>query len=124
MQNAIGWRASGLKLMIRAGVLDNSNITPASEPNLFISTTQYNARGQTTSITYGNGVSTAYSYNDARGFLTRVLSTTGATTLIDQNYSRNAKGMITAITSPDAGRAWTYGYDVLDRLITSSSWPR
>ena len=29
--------------------------------------------------------------------------------------------MITAITSPDVGRSWTYGYDGLDRLIAADN---
>ena len=62
-----------------------------------------------------------YTYNDARGFLTRVLTTKGATTLIDQTYARNPKGLITAITSPQGGRSWAYGYDALDRLITAAN---
>jgi RHS repeat-associated protein len=45
----------------------------------------------------------------------------GATTLLDQNYTRNARGMITATTSPDVGRSWTYGYDGLDRLISADN---
>ena len=105
----------------RLASMDNANTTSASEPDLFIASTAYNARGQTASITYGNGVTTAFTYNDARGFLTRVLSSNGATTLIDQNYARNTKGMVTTITSPDAGRSWTYGYDALDRLITADN---
>jgi len=44
-----------------------------------------------------------------------------ATNLIDQTYARNSKGLITAITSPDATRSWTYGYDALDRLITADN---
>jgi YD repeat-containing protein len=44
-----------------------------------------------------------------------------ATTLLDQNYTRNAKGMITATTSPDVGRSWVYGYDGLDRLISADN---
>jgi YD repeat-containing protein len=44
-----------------------------------------------------------------------------ATTLLDQNYTRNAKGMITAVTSPDVGRSWVYGYDGLDRLISADN---
>jgi RHS repeat-associated protein len=105
----------------RLATLDNANITSATEPNFFISATQYNARGQTTSITYGDGTATAYTYNDARGLLTRVLTTRSAATLLDQSYTRNAKGMITAITSPDSSRAWIYGYDALDRLITADN---
>ena len=62
-----------------------------------------------------------YTYNDARGFLTRVLTSNGATTLIDQTYARNNKGMITSITSPQSGKSWAYGYDALDRLITAAN---
>jgi hypothetical protein len=50
-----------------------------------------------------------------------VLSSNRGTTLIDQNYARNTKGLITAITSPDATRSWTNGYDLLDRLITADN---
>jgi RHS repeat-associated protein len=99
----------------------NANTASATEPAMFVQSMAYNGRGQATSITYGNGVNSTYSYNDARGFLTRVLSTNGATTLLDQNYTRNAKGMITATTSPDVGRSWTYGYDGLDRLIAADN---
>jgi YD repeat-containing protein len=105
----------------RLASLDNANSTSSTEPDLFISSALYNARGQTTSITYGNGVNTAYTYNDARGFLSRVLSSNGGNTLIDQTYTRNAKGLITAIASPDTTRSWTYGYDLLDRLITADN---
>jgi RHS repeat-associated protein len=77
--------------------------------------------GQTTAITNGNGVTSSYSYNDQRGWLTRVLAQQGATVLLDQSYTRNPKGMITAITAPEAGRAWTYGYDGLDRLISADN---
>ena len=42
-------------------------------------------------------------------------------TLIDQTYARNNKGMITAITSPQNGKSWAYGYDALDRLITAAN---
>jgi RHS repeat-associated protein len=104
-------------------LLSIANAKPASatEPAMFISNTLYNARGQTTSIAYGNGATSIYSYNLQRGWLDRVLSVNGATTLLDQTYTRNAKGMITATTSPDVGRSWTYGYDGLDRLISADN---
>jgi YD repeat-containing protein len=79
----------------------------------------FNARGQPVTMTSGNGVT--YTYNNNRGFLTRILTQNGATTLLDQTYARNGKGMITGITSPDIGRSWTYGYDALDRLITADN---
>ena len=99
----------------------NANVASASEPAMFVASTAYNGRGQTTSITYGNGATSTYSYNLQRGFLTRVLTSNGATTLLDQNYTRNARGMIKAITAPEAGRSWTYGYDGLDRLISADN---
>jgi RHS repeat-associated protein len=105
----------------RLNAVANSNVVSSTEPAMFVQSTAYNARGQTTSITYGNGVTSTYSYNDARGFLTRVLPSSGATTLLDQNYTRNAKGMITATTSPDVGRSWTYSYDALERLISADN---
>jgi RHS repeat-associated protein len=105
----------------RLATIDNANATSPSEPDWFIQSAQYNARGQTTSIAYGNGVTSSYAYNDQRGWLDRVLSVNGATTLLDQSYSRNARGMITGITAPEAGRSWTYGYDGMDRLLTADN---
>ncbi len=80
-----------------------------------------NARGQVLAETKGNGVASAYTYNAQRGFLTRILSSSGATTLQDLTYARGASGQISSITSPDAGRSWVYGYDGLDRLITADN---
>ena len=93
----------------RLASIDNANPSSASESDQFIAATNYNARGQTSSITYGNGVTSTYSYNDARGFLTRVLSTNGAVTLLDQNYirpiyrSQNALRRFKALHSPPIG---------------------
>jgi hypothetical protein len=39
-----------------------------------------------------------------------------ATTLIDQTYARNTKGLITSITSPDATHAWTWSVSGLPML--------
>jgi RHS repeat-associated protein len=105
----------------------NSNVPSATEPAMFVASTAYNARGQTTKIVYGNGASTDYTYNDARGFLTRVLTANGGVTIFDQNYTRNAKGMITSITAlgasnaADPARSWAYSYDALDRLSTADN---
>ncbi|MEI7932103.1 MAG: toxin TcdB middle/N-terminal domain-containing protein, partial [Alphaproteobacteria bacterium] len=101
--------------------IGNANATSASEPAQYIASTAYNARGQTTAIAYGGGVTTSYSYNDLRGFLSRVLTQKDGQTLLDQSYSRNARGLVTAISSPDPTRAWAYGYDALDRLISADN---
>ena len=42
-------------------------------------------------------------------------------TLLDLTYARNAKGMVTGVTSPDLGRSWAYGYDLLDRLVSADN---
>jgi RHS repeat-associated protein len=100
----------------RLASFNNANPPSATEPDLFIASALYNARGQTTSITYGDGTTTAFSYNDARGSLTRVLSANGATLHLDQSYDRTGAGLITAITSPQNDNNWAYQYDGLARL--------
>ena len=102
------------------------NHRTASRRRSYRGSSAYNARGQTTGIAYGNGVYANYTYNDARGFLTRAYALNGPTTLFDTYYSRNAKGMITNISTytagiADAGRTWIYGYDGLDRLISADN---
>ncbi|PZF75903.1 hypothetical protein DK847_14700, partial [Aestuariivirga litoralis] len=101
--------------------IGNANAPSASEPGQFISSILYNARGQTTAIAYGGGVATSFSYNDARGFLTRVLTQKNGETLLDLNYARNAVGQVTAISSPDPSRAWAFSYDELGRLVSADN---
>ncbi len=107
----------------RLAAIDNANATSTTEPDLYIQSAQYNARGQTTAITYGNGVTSTYTYNPARGWLNQVKAVNGAAPLLEQSYTRNPRGMITSITAAagDTGRSWTYGYDGLDRLITADN---
>ncbi|MEI8180322.1 toxin TcdB middle/N-terminal domain-containing protein [Aestuariivirga sp.] len=101
--------------------IGNANAPSSSEPAQYIASASYNARGQTTAIAYGGGVSTSFSYNEARGFLTRVLTRQNGQTLLDLSYTRNAKGLITDVSSPDSTRAWRYGYDALDRLVSADN---
>jgi hypothetical protein len=107
----------------RLNAVANSNIASATEPASFVASTAYNARGQTTAITYGNGMIASYGYNDARGFLTSVGVSQPALggTILGFTYSRNAKGMITAMVAGDTRRSWNYSYDGLDRLATASN---
>jgi YD repeat-containing protein len=111
-----------MKMAGRLNSVANANPASATEPASFVASTLYNARGQTTLITYGNGMSTTYAYNDQRGFLNSVTTKNGATSLLDLSYARNARGMITATTAAnDNGRSWAYSYDALDRLITADN---
>lgn len=105
----------------RLARIDNGIAPSASEPAQFVTGIGYNARGQTTWIGYGGGVSTSLTYNDQRGFLSRVLSQQNGQALLDLRYTRNAKGLVTAISSPEPGRSWSYGYDELDRLVTADN---
>jgi RHS repeat-associated protein len=101
--------------------IDNATATSATQPDLYLSSVLYNARGQATTVAYGNGDTTTNSYNDQRGWLTRVLSQQGATTLLDETYARDNRGQMSSITSPVLGRSWTYTYDPLDRLATADN---
>jgi RHS repeat-associated protein len=101
--------------------IDNAAPVSASEPDFFISGITYIARGQATNVTYGNGATAAYTYNAARGWMEGVTAVNAGLTQLSQTYTRNQKGMITAIASPTTGMAWTYAYDGLDRLITATN---
>src|SRR5690606_30481621 len=68
--------------------------TPASG---YVTDIQYNARGQRTSITYGSGVTTTYTYDADTFRLTRLLSEKGATVLQDLKYTYGPAGQIFAI---------------------------
>jgi RHS repeat-associated protein len=106
----------------RLYAVDNAAATSATEPDYFISGINYNARGQATVIVYGNGAAAGYTYDDARGFLSRAYLIQGTVVPFDLRYTRNAKGMITGVANYvtggayDATRSWTYTYDGLDRM--------
>jgi RHS repeat-associated protein len=104
--------------------IDNAatTVTTTAEPNFFISAIAYNARGQATSITYGNGATASYTYNPARGWMDGVTAVNAGLTQLSQTYTRNQKGMITAVASPTTGMAWTYAYDGLDRLVSADGF--
>lgn len=87
----------------------------------FITSTVYEADGQTKAITYANGVTTSFTYSPTRRWLTRVTTSKGATVLLDDQYTRDYAGHITAITGKTAADSWTYLYDGADRLIKSDN---
>ncbi len=41
--------------------------------------------------------------------------------LLDLTYTRGIRGRVIRIDSPDSTRAWAYGYDALDRLISADN---
>jgi RHS Repeat len=74
----------------------------------------YEADGQTKAITYANGVSTTFTYDLSRHWLTRITTKNAANAaLIDNAYSRAANGRIYAINGLAVGDTWQYAYDDL-----------
>lgn len=92
----------------------------ASAPG-FITSTLYEADGQTKEINYANGVKTAFTYSPTRRWVTRVTTSKGATVLLDDQYARDNLGRITGTTGLTASDSWTYGYDNADRLTSSDN---
>jgi|GEM_PF-703332 len=109
------------------GYFDCGTSSTSSEPEDFLCGMTYDARGQMTAATYGDGTKTTWTYDTNRGWLTHILTTGSGATLLDETYVRNDKGLITAITAKTTGdvavpaRSWAYAYDALDRLITATN---
>jgi len=87
----------------------------------FITSTLYEADGQTREITYANGVKTTFTYSPTRRWVTRVTTSKGATVLLDDQYARDTLGRITGTTGSTASDSWIYGYDNADRLTSSDN---
>lgn len=81
----------------------------------------YNARSQTLTASYSNGVTATFTYNDARGWLTSVSVSDGVTTLLSITYTRDAKGRILSVASSRPEDNWIYTYDDLDRLLSATN---
>ncbi|WP_164754907.1 MULTISPECIES: RHS repeat protein [unclassified Mesorhizobium] len=89
----------------------------------FITSTIYEADGQTKEITYANGVKTSFTYSPTRRWLTRITTTLGAGTVMDRQFTRDSLGRITDIagTSATGPNSWHYVYDNADRLISADN---
>lgn len=88
----------------------------------YITATEYEADGQTKSISYANGVSTAFTYSPTRRWLTRIVTTApGSVVLMDTSYTRDAAGRITAIDGLTPAEDWNYSYNHLDWLISADN---
>jgi RHS repeat-associated protein len=73
-------------------------------------------------VTRANGVTTTYSYQPLRLWLTG-MKTTNAAGAVLQNlaYTRDTRGRITAADSNISYESWTYGYDNFDRLTSATN---
>ncbi|WGI72089.1 toxin TcdB middle/N-terminal domain-containing protein [Neorhizobium petrolearium] len=99
------------------------NVGTASAPWTYnISNRLLTVPGQTTSISYANGVSTTFAYAPERRWLTRVTTKKGTTVLMDNQYTvRDKLGRIKAITGLTTADSWTYTYDDLGRLTKADN---
>lgn len=88
----------------------------------YITSTEYEADGQTKTITYANGVTTAFTYSPTRRWLTRIVTTApGSVVLMDTSYTRDLAGRITGINGLAAVEDWSYSYNHLDWLLTADN---
>ena len=81
----------------------------------------YDAAGNAEAMTFGNGVVSGYGFSDQRGWLDSVVTTSGAATIQNMTYGRDAAGQITSVASPLADESWTYAYDALRRLLSATN---
>ncbi len=113
-----------LRLTVSDGELINSDDltitvedTPTvGEPTVFINDIEYNAAGQITKFTYGNGVITQNFYN-AMFRLTRIYTVNAqGTVLQDLSYTYDSTGNIKSISDAVNSSDQTFKYDHLNRL--------
>ncbi len=97
----------------------------------YITSVTYNAWGQPTAAAYANGVTEAYAYNPARGWLTSVTGTLpGGDIAFRAGYDRSATGRIFRAdtqalvggTPTDLGGSYDYAYDYTGRLLAATNW--
>jgi RHS repeat-associated protein len=92
-----------------------------SIPGMIVSQ-DYEADGQTKAITYANYVTTSFTYDVNRRWLSRVTTKDfPGNVLIDNVYTRDVGGRILGIDAPRATDDWFYAYDTLDRLTTANN---
>ncbi len=79
----------------------------------------FNALGQPSTVTLGNGTTTNYTY-DSRNYRLKTLRTVkGSTVLQNLGYTFDAAGNVTSLTDPRHGTQ-TFAYDGLDRLTEAT----
>lgn len=77
-------------------------------------------RRWTTAARFTNGSATTWDYH-ARGWVNGITTTVGAATLQALDYTMDAAGQTTEVTSPNPAESWSYAYDALGRLVSATS---
>ncbi len=119
-----GYNEANLLERVDANLRGAATVTP------FVSDIDYDAKGQRTAIVYGNGTSTAYTYDPLTFRLIRLLTTRGSEILQDLNYTYDPVGNITNLRDDAQQTVYfrnkrvepsaDYTYDALYQLIDAS----
>ncbi len=114
---AYGYDASGAQRTITS--TRPGTVTPQD----VVRDVRRNARGQTVSVTYGNGTLSTHSYNEATDLRLNRIQTTNASGLVqDYLYGFDGNGNVTSLSDGVVPSfSATYGYDPLDRLTSMTS---
>lgn len=107
-----------------------ANLRGADEATTFVANIDYNAKGQREVIAYGNGVTTAYAYDEETFRLTRLHTKRGDDALQDLYYAYDPVGNITSIRDEAQQTLYfnnqvvephaAYTYDAIYRLIQAT----
>jgi len=87
----------------------------------YVTSVTYNAEGKVTRIDNANGTVSTRPHDAQRGWLTGIKTMSGATTVQDNTFTRDATGKITKVASPFADESWTYAYDEADQLTSATN---
>jgi RHS repeat-associated protein len=109
-----------------ANLLDAVEVDIDGEVSPIVADISYNERGQRTSITYGNGAHTTYTYDRRNRLETlRTERTPGGTKLQDLTYTYDAVGNVVEVAdavsygNPSVSADGRYTYDALYRLVAA-----
>ena len=116
----------------QASLLDrlDARLRGAAETTTFANRIEHNARAQRTLIQYGNGTSTAYTYDPLTFRVTRIVTLRDSKRLQDLRYTYDAVGNPTQVSdhahsqsffrNRAVGPSARYTYDALYRLIEAT----
>ena len=89
----------------------------------YITATEYEADGQTSSITYANGVVTKFAYSPQRRWLVSFTTQKDpgngepVVTIVNGSYARDKTGRILSVNAGGTSNDWAYTYDGFGRVI-------
>ncbi|CAN7654582.1 SpvB/TcaC N-terminal domain-containing protein [Pararhizobium sp. LjRoot235] len=86
----------------------------------YITATTYELDGQTSSISYANGVATTFTYDPQRRWLkSLVTKRQDGSVIVNGTYTRDRTGRILTINADGINNDWAYTYDAFGRIAKS-----